>query len=244
MPENEDCKLQKYMAQCGVASRRACETLIEEGKVLVNGKRAALGDRVRPGMDRVEYLGQALLLPQEEHKYLMLNKPKGTITTASDEKGRATVMECVKEISERVYPIGRLDCNTEGLLLFTNDGEFANMVMHPKFKVEKQYEVMVSGEPTQRQLEQLREPIEIDGRLTSPAGAEIVEKFGNKTKLIISIHEGRNHQVKRLLERSGLLLRKLRRVSIGELLLGELPAGKWRELSPKEVKDLIRICGY
>lgn len=237
--EDQKIRLQKYMADCGVASRRKCEEFILQGLVTVNGKPAELGCKVDPKRDRVVYSKKHITMEQEEEKvYLMLNKPKGCIAAASDDRGRETVVDLVNS-PHRLYPVGRLDYNTEGLLFLTNDGDFAYALTHPKHQVEKGYEVVVSGKVTAQQVERLKQPFELDGYMTHGAKVTVLEEYPNKTLLYIGIGEGRNRQVRRMCEQTGLLIRKLRRVSVGGIQLGTLPMGKWRELSRQEVDKLM-----
>ncbi len=232
MPE----RLQKILSRYGAASRRAAETLIAEGRVRVNGRVAQVGDLAEDGADRIEVDGVVLTRPPER-KYLLLNKPRGYVTTLSDEKGRKTVTELVADCGFRVYPVGRLDQYSEGLLLLTNDGDFANRLTHPKHEVEKVYEVWVSRY-TPGAEETLRKPLELDGRQTAPA--KVVRRWQkDETALFeITIHEGRNRQIRCLCEAADLTVTRLRRVREGTITLGDLPVGHWRELTAAEVQTL------
>ncbi len=235
--EDKKIRLQKYMADCGIASRRKCEELISAGEVTVNGKVAQLGGKVDPMRDKVIYQGRTISIQQPQKKYIMLNKPRGYIAAASDDRGRNTVVELV-DVEERVYPVGRLDYNTEGLLFLTNDGDFAYALTHPSRQIEKGYEVVVSGKVTPSQVERLTRPFDLDGYTTHGARVTVTEEKENKTTLYIGISEGRNRQVRRMCEQTGLLIRRLRRISVGDILLGDLPVGRWRYLSRREV-DLL-----
>lgn len=226
-------RLQKILSRYGVASRRKAETLIAERRVRVNGNTAVLGDTAVDGEDIIEVDG-VRLKKEPERLYLMLNKPRGFVTTLSDEKGRKNVSELVTDCGGRVYPVGRLDLNSEGLLILTNDGEFANRLMHPSHEIEKTYLVWVCGWQPER-LAALTQPIEIEGRMTEPAKVRIVHEQGEKALLEFVIHEGRNRQIRRLCEAAELRVTRLRRIREGALSLGELPTGKWRALTTAEL---------
>lgn len=226
-------RLQKILSRYGVASRRKAETLIAERRVRVNGNTAVLGDTAVDGEDIIEVDG-VRLKKEPERLYLMLNKPRGFVTTLSDEKGRKNVSELVTDCGGRVYPVGRLDLNSEGLLILTNDGEFANRLMHPSHEIEKTYLVWVCGWQPER-LAALTQPIEIEGRMTEPAKVRIVHEQGEKALLEFVIHEGRNRQLRRLCEAAELRVTRLRRIREGALALGELPTGKWRALTAAEL---------
>ena len=226
-------RLQKILSRYGVASRRKAETLIAERRVRVNGNTAVLGDTAVDGEDIIEVDG-VRLKKEPERLYLMLNKPRGFVTTLSDEKGRKNVSELLTDCGGRVYPVGRLDLNSEGLLILTNDGEFANRLMHPSHEIEKTYLVWVCGWQPER-LAALTQPIEIEGRMTEPAKVRIVHEQGEKALLEFVIHEGRNRQLRRLCEAAELRVTRLRRIREGALALGELPTGKWRALTAAEL---------
>ena len=231
-------RLQKIISASGLMSRRAAEELIAAGKVSVNGVTAALGDKAEAGIDRILVDGKAL--PSAGEKlYIMLNKPRGYVTTLSDEKGRKNVSELVKELGTRLYPVGRLDMYSEGLLLMTNDGDFANRLMHPSHQVEKCYHTWVRGEDMGWAVELLRFPMEIDGYVTSPAQVDILELKGEEALLGITIHEGRNRQVRKMCEAAGLKVTRLMRVSEGGVELGTLKSGRWRRLTEEELNMLL-----
>lgn len=230
-------RLQKLLSGAGIASRRAAEAMIEEGRVTVNGVRAFLGDKADPEKDEIAVDGKVIAALPDGFYYIMLNKPVGYVTTMSDEKGRKTVAELTADVPVRVYPVGRLDINSDGLLLMTNDGEFANRVMHPSFGKDKTYRVSVTGDAAAG-LRRLREPMELDGVMLRTPKAELIRREGGLTVLNITIHEGRNREVRRMCETAGLQVKRLTRISIGSVKLGKLPRGHWRELTGEEVRAL------
>lgn len=229
-------RLQKILSRCGVASRRKAEEMILQRRVRVNGNTASLGDTADEREDVIEVDG-VRLKRREETVYLLLNKPRGYVTTLSDEKGRKDVSQLVADCGTRVYPVGRLDLYSEGLLLLTNDGALANRLMHPKKGIEKVYLVWANDWAEGKEQE-LTEPIEIDGRMTLPARVELLHVGGQTALLRITISEGRNRQIRRLCQRSGLTVTRLKRVQEGPIQLGELPPGKWRSLTEEEVDAL------
>ena len=229
-------RLQKILSARGIASRRKAEEWILAGRVQVNGSVAQLGDSADPDIDEILLDGRPLP-SMEDHVYIMLNKPRGYVTTLSDEKGRQNVAQLVADCGVRVYPVGRLDMDSEGLLLLTNDGDFANKLMHPKHEVKKTYEVTVRGyHPAAPAL--LRRPIELDGYPIRESQVKLVRAEGEKAKLLVTIHEGRNRQVRRMCEAAGMTVTRLRRIQEGNLHLGNLPLGKWRNLTEDEVAGL------
>lgn len=232
-------RLQKIISASGLCSRRAAEKLIIEGRVTVNGLTASLGDGADTELDDVRVDGKALSAPGER-SYIMLNKPRGFVTTLSDEKGRRTVAELVADCGKRVYPVGRLDLDSEGLLIMTDDGEFANAIMHPRYEIAKCYETLVSGNADSA-LPILRSAMDIDGYRIRPAEVEIIGREGERTLLSVTIHEGRNRQVRKMCEKASLRVHRLRRVSEGVLKLGDLPLGKWRELTENEMKMIKNV---
>lgn len=237
-------RLQKLLSERGVASRRKAEDLIAQGKVRVNGHPAKLGDSADPYRDLVTVSGKKLP-PAEEGVYLLLHKPRGVVTTLQDEKGRRCVAELVRNVGVRVFPVGRLDRDSEGLLLLTNDGDFANAMMHPAAHIPKTYRVTLRADVTPGQMQQFREGMPLDGRMTAPAEFDIVsyEPGGDgrppRTVVQIVLYEGRNRQIRRMCEELGLEVTRLRRIAVGTVKLGMLPAGKWRHLQPKEVRELL-----
>lgn len=232
----EIVRLQKYIAMSGTASRRAAEKLIDEGRVSVNGKRIReQGVKVEIGNDEVTVDG-VLVKAINKKVYIALNKPEGYVTTVKDEFDRATVMELVKDINVRVFPVGRLDYETEGLLLMTNDGEWANKVSHPSFESSKKYYAVLKGVLTIPELNRIRRGVVIDGKKTAPAECEIMEIDMGMTLVEITIHEGRNRQVRKMFEAVGHDVKKLRRDRVGIIELGNLPEGRWRYLTSSEIE--------
>ena len=235
-------RLQKYLSMCAVASRRKAEELIAQGKVKVNGKVAQIGDKVSPRHDTVTVSGKKITAGRK-NIYIMLHKPRGFITTMDDEMGRKCVAELVSDVGARVYPVGRLDKDSEGLLLMTNDGEFANFMTHPSKHIPKTYRVTVRPNVTEDMLTAFSTGMEIDGRITAPADARIIEKQENRVVLEIVLYEGRNRQIRKMCESLGLEVARLKRTSMGSLKLGMLHPGKWRELTEDEVHKLMVSSG-
>ena len=229
-------RLQKILSARGIASRRRSEELIREGRVQVNGLPAALGDLADPETDRIELDG-APIPEAGDRVYIMLNKPRGYVTTLSDEKGRPNAAQLVADCGVRVYPVGRLDMDSEGLLLFTNDGAFADRLMHPKQEVKKVYEVWVTGYTPGAEI-RLARPIELDGYRIRRPEVQLIRAEGQKARLRITIHEGRNRQVRRMCAAAGMDVIRLRRIREGSLRLGDLPSGKWRHLTAGELRGL------
>ena len=231
-------RLQKFMARCGVASRREAESIILSGRVKVNKKVVTeLGTKVDEDNDKV-FLDGELIRPEKKLYYIMLNKPKGYVTTAKDEFDRKTVLELVSDVEARLYPVGRLDYDSEGLLLLTNDGDFAYKMTHPTQHIPKKYHAVVEGTADLGHVLKLRQGVEIDGYLTKPAKVEIKETRERTTQLNITISEGKNRQIRRMCEAVGLPVIKLTRVSVGSVMLGNLPKGKWRHLTENELAGL------
>ena len=229
-------RLQKILSARGLASRRAAEERIKAGRVTVNGKTAALGDTADADTDEICVDGKPL--PRKERLvYLVLHKPRGYVTTLHDEKGRPDAAQLVADCGARVYPVGRLDMDSEGLLLFTNDGAFANRLMHPSHQVEKTYEVQVSGYAAEK-LTLLRRPIVLDGYRIAPPEVRLLRRAGDKAWVQVVIHEGRNRQVRRMCQAAGLTVLRLKRTREGDLRLGDLPLGKWRSLTEAEIENL------
>lgn len=239
MAKIEPIRLQKFIAQCGIASRRKAEELILGGHVKVNGKTAILGDKVLP-TDKVFVIGKRIVVPKGgNYRYIMLNKPRGFITTMNDERGRKCVAQLVENVGERVYPIGRLDKDSEGMLVFTNDGDFANKVMHPKNNVYKIYRVTVRPSIDEDQLVKLETGVELDGRKTAPAYVHVIHKEQGRVVLEMILHEGKNREIRRMCEAVGLEVARLKRTQIGGVKMGMLKQGDWRDLTEQEVKKLL-----
>ena len=240
MAKYEKIRLQKLLADCGVASRRKSEELIASGAVKVNGRIAKIGDKVDPYNDKVLVNGQKITArAKPKHYYIMLHKPRGYVTTMSDEMGRKCVAELVRDVPSRIYPVGRLDRDSEGLLLMTNDGDFANKVMHPAKHVYKVYRVTIRPGITEEQLTQMCVGMMIDGRKTAPAEVRVVTRQEGRCVLEVVPREGRNRQIRKMCEQLGLEVARLKRIAIGQVKLGMLQPGKWRELSQDEVKRLM-----
>lgn len=227
-------RIQKYCADCGVCSRRAVERAIVAGEVRVNGSPAVIGQKIDPACDVVEYRGHRVLPRSSPKHYILLNKPRGIVCTAKDEKGRTPVTELVHIPDTRLYPVGRLDMDSEGLLLLTDDGNFADRLTHPHHEIPKIYEVTLKSPATAEQLAALTAPMELDGYSLRPIGLRSL----SADRLEITLWEGRNRQIRRMCEQVGLKISRLCRVAIGKLTLGDLPLGKWRTLTPDEVAYL------
>ncbi|MBQ8287435.1 MAG: rRNA pseudouridine synthase [Clostridia bacterium] len=239
----EELRIQKYLADCGICSRRAAERSIEEGDVKINGILAEIGQKIRPDRDKVTYRGRPVVKKRNAHPcYVMLHKPAGYVTTMSDEKGRKTVAELVAGVDQRVYPVGRLDMDSEGLLLFTSDGELANALTHPRHHIPKIYHVRVEGQVSRAQLTRLGEPMEIDGYKIQPVECAIVKQDESATTIEMILYEGRNRQIRKMCEQVDLTVRRLRRIAIGELEL-DIPRGKWRYLNKDEADYLKESAG-
>ena len=229
-------RLQKLIAAAGLCSRRRAEEWLEAGRVTVNGRAARVGDKADPERDDVRLDG-APLQKQTRSVCILLNKPRGYVTTLSDERGRPTVAELVRGVPERVYPVGRLDMDSEGLLLLTNDGALTQRLLHPSFRIDKTYEVDVSGfrPGSAAALSAVRE---LDGEPVSPAQVTVLFRSGERARLSVVIHEGKNRQIRRMCAQCGLTVRRLRRVQEHTLTLGSLPPGKWRYLTREELDAL------
>lgn len=228
-------RLQKIMSAHGAMSRRSAEKIISDGRVTVNGITAQLGDKADAEKDLICIDG-IKLKPKDKKIYIMLNKPVGYVTTMKDEQGRKNVTELIESIDARLYPVGRLDLNSEGLLIMTNDGEFANRIMHPSNEKEKTYHVTVSGNLSN--IEYLSEPMVIDGYKIKRAHVKELSNDGQKAKVEIRIHEGRNRQIRKMCGCTGLKVKTLKRVAIGNVRLGNLKTGSWRNLTEGEVMSL------
>ncbi len=229
-------RLQKLIAQAGLCSRRKAEELLSAGRVTVDGVVAALGDKADPAVQTIAVDGRVLAF-EEEKVYLMLHKPRGYVTTLSDEKGRKTAADLVAGCGVRIYPVGRLDMDSEGLLLFTNDGDFMQTMTHPKHQVDKVYEVTVTGEVDGAEL-RLAAVTDLDGEPIIPAQVTEVSRSGGQALLRVVIHQGKNRQIRRMCAQVGLTVKRLRRVAEESLTLGELPVGKWRYLTKEEIDTL------
>ena len=236
----EACRVQKMLADCGVASRRKAEEMIRDGRVTVNGAPVQLGDKVIPGRDVVAVDGEKVSarVLEEDRIYLMLHKPRGFITTMHDERDRKDVAMLLKDVPQRVYPIGRLDRDSEGLLLFTNDGAFANRMMHPSGHVPKTYRVTVRPRVQEEQLVTMASGMMIDGVQTQPATVRVLSDEGDRSVLEIILKEGRNRQIRKMCEQLGLEVARLKRTAMGPIKLGMLQPGDYRPLTPQEVKAL------
>ncbi len=239
---DDKIRLQKYLAECGVASRRKSEELIAAGKVKVNGITALIGDKVNPKHDKVTVSGKKVV-SVKKNVYIMLNKPRGFITTMNDEHDRKCVAELVKDINTRVYPVGRLDRESEGLLIMTNDGEFTNALTHPSKHVSKTYRVTIRPTITKEQAIEFRNGIEIDGRMTAPADLRVLETQENRTVVEVTIYEGRNRQIRKMFEALGIEVARLKRTKVGNLKLGMLKQGAYRHLTEDEVSSLYELAG-
>lgn len=236
-------RLQKYLADCGIASRRAAEKLISDGHVKVNGRVAQLGDKVNPRIDKVMLYGKMLQRKKPDYTYIMLNKPRGFITTMNDEQGRKCVSDLVKDVGTRVLPIGRLDKDSEGMLLMTDDGKLIYSLTHPSHVVEKHYTATVKGAVSGATLDELNEPMELDGYQLNPVLVVVKEKQADRTVLRFVLTEGRNRQIRKMCEKVGLTVLRLKRQAIGTLQFNGLPVGKWRHLTERETKYVMALRG-
>ena len=231
-------RLQKYFTDCGVLSRRAAEEEIRRGAVTVNGDVAEIGQKINPDTDVVEYKGRVVAPTTSTHHYILLNKPRGFVTTLSDEKGRHTVSEIVESLGVRVYPVGRLDMDSDGALLLTDDGALTQKLTHPRHEVPKHYRVTVRGQVTPAQLERLNQSFLLDGYTTLPAKVALVAQGTTSTTLSFTLYEGRNRQIRRMCEQVKLSITRLSRVAIGKITLDGVEIGKYRHLTPEEVDYL------
>ena len=240
MTENKELvRVQKIIADAGIASRRKAEELIERGAVTVNGKKVRLGDKANPFKDKITVAGREIKLSKNREKYyIMLHKPRGFITTMNDEQGRKCVAELVDDVPARLFPVGRLDRNSEGLLLMTNDGDFANKISHPSTHFAKTYRVTVHPKINEDQLTTLTTGVIIDGRKSMPAAIRVITSEKERTVLEIVLEEGRNRQIRKMCESVGLEVARLRRIAIGPIKLGMLQPGEWRELKPDEMRSI------
>ena len=237
-----EVRLQKFLAESGVASRRKSEELIEQGKVKVNGRTAMIGDKIDPKKDTVTVSGKKIV-KTKNFTYVVLHKPRGFITTMSDEKDRKCVAELIKDVDGRVYPVGRLDKDSEGMLLFTNDGAFANAMTHPTKHVPKTYRVTVRPSISEEQITALTQGVIIEDRKTAPAEVRVITKEEGRVVLEIILYEGRNRQIRKMCEEVGLEVARLKRTQIGSIKLGMLKQGAWRHLTEDEVRKLMIAAG-
>lgn len=230
-------RLQKFMARCGIASRRKCEEIILSGKVKVNDEVVQeLGAKIDPLIDTV-IVNDKLIKPEEKKLYIALNKPEGYLSTVKDDRGRKTLLDLVK-VDERIYPIGRLDYDTSGLILLTNDGDIYNNIMHPRVEKNKRYTAVIKGRPDESKLNKFKSGIDIGGYITAPSDIKVLKVENNNTEVLITIHEGKNRQIRKMCEKIGHPVLKLKRVAIGNIKLGNLEKGHWRFLTDDEVKYL------
>ncbi len=234
----KEIRLQKFLADAGIMSRRAAEEEIKSGTVAVNGHVAEIGMKVDPAKDNITYRGQKIKYERREHTYIMLNKPRGYLSSTSDDHGRKCVTDLMPEIEARIYPVGRLDLISEGMILLTDDGELKNRLTHPSHSIEKVYRVKVSENVTDEQLEILTSPLIIDGYKIKPVTVTKTPDELGGTVLKMVLTEGRNRQIRKMCEQAGLTVKRLSRVSIGKLKLNKLPVGKWRYLDDEEVEYL------
>lgn len=237
----KEIRLQKYLASCGVASRRKCEELIIEGKITVNDEKVELGFKINPEKDIVKYNGKQVKNENKKYTYILLNKPIGVVTTADDQFGRQTVLDLVK-VKARVVPVGRLDMYTSGALILTDDGDFIYKVTHPKHEIDKTYTVTIIGKVTEDEVQRLRDGVKIDDYVTKPAKVKIlkIDEEKNNSRLEITIHEGKNRQVRKMCEAVGRKVIALHRSKIGNLGVKDLKIGTWRYLTPKEVEHILK----
>lgn len=236
---SEEIRLQKYLAQCGVASRRKAEAIIESGRISVDGKIVTnMGIKVEPGKQKV-FLDGKPVRKETKKIYLLLNKPKGYVTTLSDPQGRPIVTSLIKDAGARLFPVGRLDLETQGALILTNDGDFAQKVQHPSFEVTKTYEALVKGEPSVKELNSLEKGIFLEGKMTAPARLKILKKLPHSTLITITIHEGRKRQVRKMFQAINYPVINLKRTAYGKLYLGKIPEGSYRTLTTKDLKKVF-----
>ncbi|MBU0492226.1 MAG: rRNA pseudouridine synthase [Chloroflexi bacterium] len=234
-------RIQKLLAGAGVASRRACEELIRQGRVIVNGQTAQLGQKADPARDRITVDGTAVQF-RRRHVYLAVHKPPGVLCTTHDPQGRPTVLDLIPHFSDtRLWPVGRLDLDSEGLVLLTDDGEMTYQLTHPRFEHDKEYRALVVGRPTREAVAQLQQGVVLDNRRTAPAQVQVLRQDGPSTWwLRLVLHEGRKRQIRRMLRAVGYPAKRLIRVRIGSLHLGDLAPGQWRRLTAPEIRDLTR----
>ena len=236
----EKIRLQKFLSDAGVLSRRAAEVEIERGNVRVNGHVATVGTKIDARADVIVWNGKRITLTKQKNVYIMMNKPRGYLCAVSDDRGRKCVTDLLTGVNERVYPVGRLDLISEGILLLTNDGELTYRLTHPSHEIPKVYRVKVEGMVSADQLQILSSELDIDGHRIRPADVVVHKIFENDTTLSITICEGRNRQIRKMCEQAGLIVKRLNRVSIGQLKLNGLSVGRWRYLEPQEIDYLYK----
>ncbi|MBR2474768.1 MAG: rRNA pseudouridine synthase [Clostridia bacterium] len=237
-----DVRIHKYIADCGIMSRRAAEEAVKRGEIKVNGEVAELGMKIDTESDVIEYKGKTVKPLKRRNEYIILNKPVGYVTTLSDEKGRPCIKDLISDIDVRVYPVGRLDYDSEGLLLLTNDGELTARLTHPRHGIAKYYNVTVKGQVTMQQRKLLSSEMVIDGYKIMPVKNEIVSMREDKTVLGMELYEGRNRQIRKMCEKAGLEVTKLRRIAIGQIELGNLKPGCWKRLTGAQIEYLKTAC--
>lgn len=233
-------RLQKYLSECGIASRRKAEEYIAAGRVKVNGRVASIGDKVDPKHDKIVFAGKRII-NQTKKMYIMLHKPRGYVTTTADEMDRKCVTDLIADAGQKLYPVGRLDKDSEGLLLMTNDGEFTNLLTHPSRHVSKTYRVTVRGKVNEEHLTQLSSGVVIDGERTSPCDVHVISRGEDRTVLGFVLYQGKNRQIRKMCEVVGLNVIRLKRTMIAGVKLGMLPPGKWRDLNEKELRHLMNV---
>lgn len=239
MAEQGKIRIQKALSDCGYTSRRNAEELVRQGRIKINGRKAEIGAAVNPNRDIITVDGERVYTGGKKTRvYIALNKPRGYVTSLKDELGRKTVDELVTDVGTRVYPVGRLDKNSEGLLIMTNDGQFANFMMHPKYKVEKVYRVTVKNSVTDEQVTDLASGVVIDDRRTEPCEVIVLEKANERSVMQITLREGRNRQIRKMCESVGLTVSRLKRISVGPVRLGVLQPGEYRYLTAREIELL------
>lgn len=238
----EKVRIQKYLSDAGIASRRAAEAAVAEGKVTVNGHPCTVGQKVDDN-DVIVFRGARVTKRNNKKIYIMLNKPRGYVTTNADENGRKCTADLVADLGERVYPVGRLDRDSEGLLILTNDGELANKLMHPRHEIPKIYNVRVRGAVTAEQMDILRSPLDIDGYKIKPVNVEIIGETEVSTLLRFRLYEGRNRQIRKMCEKAALTVSRLTRVAIGDIAIGDLKPGQYKHLTPAQVDYLSNNAG-
>ncbi|GAB4527809.1 MAG: hypothetical protein Kow0063_03440 [Anaerolineae bacterium] len=239
MPQTGE-RLQKILAHAGFGSRRHCEDLIRQGRVFVNGRRAELGQRAHPGRDQITVDGEPVRIARR-HTYIALHKPKGVLSAERDESGRHRTVRDLIPLAGRLYPVGRLDLDSEGLILLTDDGELTNRLTHPRYEHIKEYHVEVEGHPDEQTLEQWRRGVYLDDQRTAPAEVSVLSRKKDRTQLRVVVHEGRKRQIRRVAIKLGHPVRRLIRVRIGPVRLGDLKPGQWRLLSQPEIDELRKL---